>query len=159
MKHLPKHLRPKWRYVAVAIETDPDVSLARGAFQRELWYAAQNLLGDAGSADADGTVVRFQFADGDGRAVVRARRDHVESQRAALACIDAVGDATTAISILGVSGTIRACEDQYLDDAGHRLERRDRSFEGSTRVAVVRGDRVAVDDDGGRAYATVDDVE
>ncbi|NHN40315.1 ribonuclease P [Halorubellus sp. JP-L1] len=159
MKHLPKHLRPKWRYVAVGIETDPDVSLDRGAFQRELWYAAQNLLGDAGSADADGTVVRFQFADGDGRAVVRARRDHVEPLRAALACIESVGDATSAISILGVSGTIRACEDKYVDGPSDEVERREVVFEGATRSAVVGGDRLAVDADGRRAYATVDDVE
>ncbi|ELK49519.1 ribonuclease P protein component 2, partial [Haloferax sp. BAB-2207] len=53
MKHLPKHLRPRRRYLAVEVETWPDADLARGPFQRELWYAAQNLYGDAGSADAD----------------------------------------------------------------------------------------------------------
>lgn len=57
MKHLPKHLRPRRRYLAVEVETWPGVDLARGPFQRELWYAAQNLYGDAGSADADLTVL------------------------------------------------------------------------------------------------------
>ncbi|TKX77234.1 ribonuclease P, partial [Halorubrum sp. SD626R] len=48
MKHLPKHLRPRWRYVAVGIETWPDADVGRRAFQRALWYAAGNLVGDAG---------------------------------------------------------------------------------------------------------------
>ena len=65
--------------------------LARGPFQRELWYAAQNLYGDAGSADADLTVLGFDYADGIAETIVRARRGHVEDARAALACIDAVG--------------------------------------------------------------------
>jgi len=159
MKHLPKHLRPKWRYVAVGLETDPDASMSRGTFQRELWYAAQNLLGDAGSADADGTVVRFSFRHGDGAAVVRARRGHVEPLRAALACIDAVGDDTVAVSVLGVSGTIRACEETFMPAATERPGRRDVAFEGQNRSAVVRGDRVAVDAPGERAYATTRDLE
>jgi ribonuclease P/MRP protein subunit POP5 len=159
MKHLPKHLRPKWRYVAVGIETDPDASLSRGSFQRELWYAAQNLLGDAGSADADGTVVRFSFQHGDGAAVVRARRGHVEPLRAALACIDSVGDDTVAVSVLGVSGTIRACEEKFMPAATERPVQRDVAFEGQQRSAVVRGDRIAVDVPGERAYATTGDVE
>ena len=49
MKHLPKHLQPRWRYLAVGIETLPEATIARGPFQRELWYAAQNLVGDVGS--------------------------------------------------------------------------------------------------------------
>jgi ribonuclease P/MRP protein subunit POP5 len=159
MKHLPKHLRPKWRYVAVALETDPDASVSRGAFQRELWYAAQNLLGDAGSADADGTVVRFTFEHGDGAAVVRARRGHVEPLRAALACIESIGDDTVAVTIRGVSGTIRACEEKFMPAATESPDRRDVAFEDTQRSAVVRGDRVAVDVPGGRAYATRTDVE
>jgi ribonuclease P/MRP protein subunit POP5 len=159
MKHLPKHLRPKWRYVAVAIETDPDVSMARGDFQRELWYSMQNLLGDAGSADADGTVVRFHFENGDGEAIVRARRDEVEALRAALACIETVNDEATAIAVRGVSGTIRACEEKYVTGATESLERREVAFDGTERRAVVRGDRVAIDVDGTRADATIDDIE
>ncbi|WP_323677021.1 Rpp14/Pop5 family protein [Halorubellus sp. PRR65] len=159
MKHLPKHLRPKWRYVAVALETDPDESFSRGAFQRELWYATQNLLGDAGSADADGTVVRFQFRNGDGSAVVRARRGEVEAIRAALACVESVDDATVAVGIEGVSGTIRACEEKFIPAATERPDRREVAFAGERRSGIARGDRVAVDVDGDRTYATSEDVE
>jgi ribonuclease P/MRP protein subunit POP5 len=118
VKHLPKHLRPRWRYLVVGLESWPDANLSRGPFQREVWYAAQNLLGDPGSADADLTVVRFRFAAGTGAAVVRIRHGEVERARAALACVDAVGDYPVGVRVRGVSGTIRAGEESYLGDAG-----------------------------------------
>ncbi|UIO98439.1 ribonuclease P [Halobaculum sp. CBA1158] len=118
MKHLPKHLRPRWRYLAVGLEAWPDAGISRGPFQRAVWYAAQNLLGDSGSADADLTVVRFAFADGAGAAIVRVRHGEVDRGRAALACVDAVDGEPVGLRIRGVSGTIRAGEERYLGDAG-----------------------------------------
>jgi ribonuclease P/MRP protein subunit POP5 len=114
MKHLPKHLSPRWRYLAVALEARPDVSLSRGDFQRAVWYAAGNLLGDPGSADADLRVLRFSFADGEGHAVVRARRGEVDPARAALACVSEVGGDPVGVHVRGVSGTLRACAEKYL---------------------------------------------
>lgn len=113
MKHLPKHLRPHWRYLAVEVAADADLS--RGAFQRAVWYAAGNLLGDAGSADADLRVLRFDFDDGTGAAVVRARRGEVGPARAALACVHEVNGSSVGVWVRGVSGTIRACEERHLD--------------------------------------------
>mgnify|MGYP000309585523 CR=1 FL=1 len=115
MKHLPKHLRPRWRYLAVELEADADATLSRGAFQRAVWYAAGNLLGDPGSADADLRVLRFGFGDGTGDAVVRVRRGEVTPARAALACVHEVNGTDVGVWVRGVSGTIRACEGQYLD--------------------------------------------
>jgi len=158
MKHLPKHLRPKWRYVAVGVEADPDADLDRGDLQRELWYSAQNLLGDAGSADVDGTVVRFRASDGDAEAVVRARRGEVESLRAALACIASVDGTDVAVSVRGASGTIRACQEKYFSAPPEVTRREDVSVDGADGTGVVRDDRVAVADDGW-TYATTADVE
>ncbi|KTG09909.1 ribonuclease P [Haloprofundus marisrubri] len=144
MKHLPKHLRPRWRYLAVGIETWPDATFIRGDFQRELWYAAQNLLGDAGSADADLTVYGFELQDGVGEAVVRVRRGHVGDARAALACVSSVADDEIGIRVRGVSGTVRACEESYLRGAAASSEKRQVVFEGSERSAVVRDDALCV---------------
>jgi len=117
MKHLPKHLRPRWRYLAVALETEPGASLARSDFQRAVWYAAGNLLGDAGSADADLRVLRFSFdaAAGEGTAAVRARHGEVRPARAALACVSEVDGDPIGLSVRGVSGTLRGCTEKYLD--------------------------------------------
>ncbi len=67
MKHLPKHLQPRWRYLAIGLETRPGESIDRRSFQRECWYAGQNLLGDPGSARADLRVIRYEFDDGPGK--------------------------------------------------------------------------------------------
>jgi len=114
VKHLPKHLQPRWRYLAVAVETRPETPLDRGAFQRELWYAAQNLVGDAGSADLDLTVLSFDHDGARGATIVRTRRGEVERARAVVACVDAVDGDRVGLRVRGVSGTVRACKDRYL---------------------------------------------
>ncbi|WP_049923419.1 Rpp14/Pop5 family protein [Halopiger djelfimassiliensis] len=138
MKHLPKHLRPRWRYLAVGIEAWPDAEIDRRTFQREVWYAGQNLLGDPGSADADLSVVRFEFAAGTGDALVKVRRGHTESARAALACIDEIDGSPVGIAVRGISGTIRAAEEKYLGRGGQDSEERNVVFGNEERVAVVR---------------------
>lgn len=160
MKHLPKHLRPNWRYVAVALEVDPDVHLERGTFQRDVWYAAQNLLGDATSADIDGTVVRFECRDGLAQAIVRTRRDAVESLRAALACMTHVDGEPVGVTIRGTSGTIRACEDRYVTDDPEPARTRTVAVDGKAVEAVVRGDAVTIEDDAvGWRDGTIRDVD
>lgn len=154
MRHLPKHLRPRWRYLAVRVETRPTVRLERGAFQRRLWYAAGNLLGDPGSADADCTVVRFHGEQGTSEAIVRARRGETGPARAALACVDRVDTRPVGVRVLGISGTIRACEERYLGDTGGQTDEKAVVFDGTDAIARVRGERVDVDGVG----ATTTDV-
>ena len=115
MKHLPKHLQPRWRYLAVTLETWPDATLSRDAFQRHLWYAAQNLLGDPGAADADCSVIRFRHGGTTGDAIVRVRRGEVDAARGAVACVSRIEGQPVGVRVRGVSGTIRACLDRYWD--------------------------------------------
>ena len=140
MKHLPKHIRPRWRYLAVEIEAAPGADVDRGAFQRALWYAAGNLLGDVGSADADLTVFGFGFADGVGEAIVRARRGETDPARAALACIDRVDGQPIGLVVRGISGTVRACEESYLRDRSPDLTEDSVAFADDQRSAIRRDD-------------------
>lgn len=140
MKHLPKHIRPRWRYLAVEIEAAPAAEIDRTAFQRALWYAAGNLLGDAGSADADLTVFGFTYADGIGEAIVRARREETAAARAALACIDSVDSEPIGLVVRGISGTVRACEESYLRDRSPHLVEEPVAFADDQRPAIRRDD-------------------
>ncbi|WP_254534615.1 Rpp14/Pop5 family protein [Halomarina litorea] len=154
MKHLPKYLRPRWRYLGVGIEAHPDAAVDRRSFQRDLWYAAGNLLGDPGSADVDCSVYGFSFRDGDGECVVRVRRGEVERARAVLACLDDVSGHPVRVTVRGVGGTVRACEERYL---GRPLESADEKtvvHGNADRSAVVRGSRVDVRTDDGLLGAT-----
>ncbi|WP_132059810.1 Rpp14/Pop5 family protein [Halorussus amylolyticus] len=159
MKHLPKHLRPRWRYLAVHLETWPDADLDRRDFQRSVWFATQNLLGDAGSADADCKVLHFEFADGTGEAIVRARHGHADEARAALACVDEIRGDPVGLFVAGISGTVRACEEKYLRRDGQIPDERKVVFEDDQRSAVVRGNRYDVRTDGAFAGATELDFE
>ncbi|WP_096393008.1 Rpp14/Pop5 family protein [Halorubrum trapanicum] len=159
MKHLPKHLRPRWRYLAVGIESWADAEIGRRAFQRALWYSAGNLLGDAGSADADLTLLSFAHADGTGEAVVRVRHGHVAEARAAIACVSEVDGEPVGILVRGISGTVRACEERYMGRATASSTQRDVAFEGAERAATVRGDARDVRTESGRVGATAFDTE
>jgi ribonuclease P/MRP protein subunit POP5 len=158
MKHLPKHIRPRWRYLAVGLEGWPDATVDRRAFQRALWEAARALLGDPGSAAADLSVLSFAFDDGEGEAVVRARRGHVDEARAAVACLDAVDGHPIGVRIRGVSGTVRACEERYLGRRAGSNEERRVVFEDATREALTRADAVDVWLPDGFAGATMLDL-
>ena len=159
MKHLPKHLRSRWRYLAVGIEAWPDATFDREAFQRALWYAAQDLYGDVGSAEADLTVLDFNLADGDGEAIVRAHRGTEERARAAIACLSTVDDHPVGLRIRGISGTMRACSERYLNGRAGGYEQRDVVFENEPCPAVVRGTRFDVDAGDGFVGATRLDFE
>jgi len=159
MKHLPKHLRPRWRYLGVAVETWPDATVDRRAFQRALWYAARDLFGDAGSADLDLTVLRFDCSTRAGGAVVRTRRGETDRARAALACVDAVDDQPVGVRVRGTSGTVRACEEKYIRRPREGPNQRQVVFAGTERTGVERGERVDVRTEDGFAGATALDLQ
>lgn len=144
MSPLPKHLRPRYRYLAVTLETWPDAPVDREAFQSALSGAVRHLFGDAGAASAGPRVIRFRFDRGAGSAVVRTRRDVVETTRAGVAAIDSVNGAALAVCVRGISGTVRGCEEKYLQRRQLRNRESTVVFEGADRPATVRGTRVDV---------------
>ncbi|MFB6106848.1 MAG: Rpp14/Pop5 family protein [Halobacteriaceae archaeon] len=159
MRHLPKHLRQRWRYLAVGLETWPDADFDRRAFQRATWYAAQNLLGDVGSADADLRVLRFRLGEGEGEAVVRVRHGAVETGRAVVACVHAVDGHDVGVHVRGVSGTVRACEEKYMGGPTEKADHVRVTFRGADRPAVRRGGLLDVETDGDLTGATRLDTE
>lgn len=159
MKHLPKHLQPRWRYLGVAVETWADADVDRRSFQRALWYTAQNFVGDAGSAAADLRIVRFDVRDGAGGAVVRVRRGAVDEARAVLACLHAVDGEPVGIRVRGVSGTVEACSESYLVAPPATPEQRTVAVEGVDRPARIRDGTVDALGPDGRLGATTRDLE
>jgi len=158
VKHLPKHLQPRWRYLAVRIESWPDADLDRDALQRELWYGAQNLVGDAGSAALDLSVMRFRVGEGGGQAVVRTRRGEVERARAVIACLGEVDGVPVGVRVGGVGGTVRACEEKYMGRGREDPDQRHVVFEDADRSASVWDGRVDVRTDDAFAGATTLDI-
>jgi len=154
VKHLPKHLQPRWRYLAVAIQAWPDATVGRDAFQRELWYGAQNLLGDVGSSVLDLSIVQFRYSDGTGEALVRTRRGEVEQARAVLACVDEVESRPVGVRVVGVGGTVQGCEEKYMKRGREDPEQRYVVFGDAERTGYVRDGSVDVRTGEGFAGAT-----
>lgn len=159
MKHLPKHLRPRWRYLAVELEVWPGADFDRNAFQRNVWFAAQNLLGDVGSAAIDLTVIRFDSWDGGAEAIVRVRRGESGRARAIVACLDAVDGDEIGVRVRGTSGTVRACEEKYMRGGPERTGQRHVAIGDAERRAVVRDGRVDYSETDAFTGATLLDTE
>jgi len=155
---LPKHLRQRWRYLAVGVEAWPDAALDRESLQRALWYGAQDLVGDVGSATVGLTVQRFRSADGGGEAAVRTRRGAVGRARAVVASVDEVGGEPVGLRVRGVSGTLRGCEEKYMSGGPVATEQRHVTFEGADRTATLRDGRATVRVDGAPVGVTTLDI-
>jgi len=158
MKHLPKHLQPRWRYLAVGVETWPDADIDRAAIQHALWEAARGLLGDLGSARLDLTVLSADVSEGTGGFVVRTYRGEVERARAVVASVTEIDGHEVGLRVRGTSGTVRACEEKYMRQRRERTDQRDVVFRDAERSASVRGDRVDVWTGGSFAGATTLDL-
>lgn len=159
MKPLPKHLRPRWRYIALEVTTWSDVHISRESFQRELWYSGQNLLGDPGGADAVLSVVHYEFEAGMADVLVKVRREETDRARAAIACVHEVEDIDVGIRVLGISGTMRAAEENYLGRHELAVDERNVVFDQDDRVGIIRGDVVTVKLETERVGATKLDLE
>ena len=148
MRHLPKHLRPRYRYLAVEIEARPAAALDRQAFQAAAWSAARGLLGDAQSAAVDLQVLEGDFWAGGGAAIVRVRRDRVQSARAALACVEAVAGEPVRVGVRGIGGTVRATERQYWGGPPGVTDTETVEFREAEWTAQFREDRVDLESGG-----------
>jgi len=158
MKHLPKHLQPRWRYLAIGVETWPDAEIDRATLQHELWEAARSLFGDAGSAQLDLTVLSAEITGGEGGFVLRTRRGELGRVRAVVATLTEVEGHAVGVRVRGTSGTVRACEEKYMGARPENSEQRDVVFQDEKRSAWVRGGRVDMRTDGSFTGATTLDL-
>lgn len=141
---LPKHLRPRWRYLAIEIENSPAISLTQNEFRDALQQSVRSLFGDLGDARLEVRVMSFSHTNGYGTAIVRTHRETVTEARAAVACISAETIPTLGIRISGISGTVRACEEKYLGQETESLTENTVVYDGAERPAVIRGNDLEI---------------
>ena len=157
MRHLPKHLRPRYRYLAVEVEAWPGAELDRRGFQAALWSAARSFLGDAESAALDIRVVDADFWTGGGAVIVRVRRGTETRARAALACVEAVDGEPVRVGVRGVGG-IRATTAHYRGGPPAATTTEPVEFRGHRGEAWPREDRIDVRIDGQFVGATPEEL-
>ncbi|MBP2029408.1 ribonuclease P/MRP protein subunit POP5 [Methanohalophilus levihalophilus] len=109
MKILPPTLRPQRRYLAFEVISEKDVS--RDALLREIFPAASYLLGDLVSSQCEIRLLDFDYPFG----ILRCLRDSEELTRTVLCVISSIDGTPAFIRVLGVSGTIKAATEKYIE--------------------------------------------
>ena len=159
MRPLPKHMRRRRRYLAVRLGCRLDRTLDERGLQRALWATARRIGGARLSAETELRVMRFEAAPGVAVALVRTPHAATDAARGVLAAVDVVGDTPVAPHVVGVCGTIAACEERYMNHATRPVDERDVAFDSHTRTAFVRGAQVDIVGPSGDIGATRLDLE
>lgn len=154
MPSVPKHLRPRWRYLAIEVETWMGEAVEREALQATLWHATRSLLGDVQSATIELDLVRYTFEDGLGYGMLRVSRGRVDAVRAVLATVDAVDGTPVRLGVRGVSGTMKACEENYLGIDRQAVTHEIVTLDTVETRASVRAEAVDIDLETGCVGAT-----
>ncbi len=109
-KPLPSSLREKKRYVVFEVISDEEVSI--DVLAEEIYRHGIELLGELGLSRLSMWVMKNMFNGS--RGIVRVRPGGVEETRLILASIRQVDEVPAIISVVGVTGTIRAAKVRYL---------------------------------------------
>lgn len=110
MRLLPS-LRGKKRYLAFRILSDDANALSRRDLTSELDRSSQSLIGDTGSSECGINVLSFDGTEG----VILCARSETARTRAVLATICGVGGRRVAVSVIGISGTVKGAK-RFFDE-------------------------------------------
>ncbi len=108
----PKSLRPRYRYIFVRMEHHPTRDISMDEFGKEIWFEAQNLVGDVGSAETDIELLDTE----EDIAIIKCRRGEVDRARSIVCCLDSIGDISIGFRVIGVSGTIKSGREKFIDE-------------------------------------------
>jgi ribonuclease P/MRP protein subunit POP5 len=138
-------MRGRRRYMAFLLESEG--SIGERDLLWEIYSTQANLLGDIGSSKNLLKLIRF-----DGRfGILRCNHTRIKECRAALACVYAVGGIRVSLTVLGISGTIRALTEKYIPELGRLPDESDHrriEIEGITgSIARIRGDEIDLSPD------------
>jgi len=147
LKPLPKHLRPRYRYIVVSIESWPTAKFDKRTFQHALWASTSRLFGDTGANAADLFLIQFEFSNGSGWGIIRTRRDALSIARPSIACISKINEFPVGILIRGVSGTIKSCKEKYLSEPSEPLISGELLFDTKISPSFTRGHCIDIQTD------------
>lgn len=108
MKILPPTQRESYRYIAFGLTAEDNIS--RHDLINEIIYSTAALFGDAGSSELGIRLLSFES----GRGIIRCASGKIWESRAVLACVSTIKGIRVRIKISGISGTVRAATEKYL---------------------------------------------
>ncbi len=108
MKILPPTLRESKRYLAFSLTAEKDIS--RRDLINELNFAAATLVGDVGCSELSMHLLSFDDCNG----IMQCAANKVWESRGVMASISSIKGVRVRLTVLGVSGTVRASTQNYL---------------------------------------------
>ena len=109
-KPLPSSMREKKRYVVFEVISEGDIDV--DVLAEEIYRHGIELLGELGLSKLSMWVMKNMFNGKKG--IVRVRPGGVEETRLVLASIRQIDETPAIVSVVGVTGTIRAAKIRYL---------------------------------------------
>jgi len=88
----------------LVFEVMSEIELDKYKLLNAIWDSVHSLYGDIGTSESKLWLIKY---DKNGRGVLRCTHRKSEAIRAALACIHSVNGVQIAITVIGISGTIK----------------------------------------------------
>ncbi|MCK5063226.1 MAG: ribonuclease P protein component 2 [Candidatus Aenigmarchaeota archaeon] len=113
LKRLPPEIRIRERYIVFSIMPKERFSLEDVV--KTIWSSLLQLFGEAGTSQFHVWIPSNLYNDKQGIGIIRCSHDHVQDVRAALALVKKIEDTPVLIRTLGVTGTIKAAKEKFLE--------------------------------------------
>ena len=113
LKRLPPDIRIRERYIVFSIMPKERFSLEDVV--KTIWSSLLQLFGEAGTSQFHVWIPSNLYNDKQGIGIIRCSHDHVQDVRAALALVKKIEDTPVLIRTLGVTGTIKAAKEKFLE--------------------------------------------
>lgn len=130
MKILPPTLRESSRYLAFSLTSEDDIS--RKDLVNEILYSASTLFGDVGSSQMGLRLLAFQ----ENKGIIQCSTDRIWEVRAVLASVFSVKGIRARIRILGISGTVLAATEKYLQGQNKKDAEPERKITKENKIII-----------------------
>ncbi len=113
LKRLPPSMRKKQRYIVCKIESEKIFDI--GDIVGCLWNNMLEFLGEKGVSEADPWIMKDLFYRDKKIFGIKTGKNSVEDIRTCLALITDINDEKVCIHVKGVSGTLKAARNKFVD--------------------------------------------
>jgi len=107
-------LRSRKRYIAFQVVSEKKI-FAIDVFN-SIWHSLLNFLGELGVAEASVWLGKKNYDDEKQIGIIKCSHTSVEQIRMSLALVQRIGDSRAMITVLGVSGTIKAAKQKFFGE-------------------------------------------
>lgn len=107
-------LREKSRYLAYKVFSEKKIEFSD--LVNAFWHSSLNFLGESGTANANIWIMKTTWDEENQTGMIKCSHMDVEQVRTSLALIQRIGDMPVIVSVLGISGTMKAAKSKFFGE-------------------------------------------